>query len=87
MIKLLIKLLVVILCRLFEVLWIIIKVLFFAGLFGLYCVVCDKFSQFLSYEMFGNSMGLWHFLIMMFLIFVPIYLYWIYKEKALSNED
>ena len=71
----------------FYTLWIIIKVLFFASLFGLYCVGCDKLSQFLAYEMFGNSMGLWHFLIMMFLIFVPIYLYWKYNEKVLPNED
>jgi len=74
-------------CWGFYTLWIIIKVLFFVSLFGLYIFGCDKLSQFLAYEISGNSMGLWHLLILIFLIFVPIYLYWKYNEKVLSNED
>ncbi len=67
--------------------WIIIKILLWIGLVGLYLVGCDKLSQLIAYEVFGNAMGIWHFLIMMILFFSSVYLYWYFVEKFLLNED
>ena len=70
----------------FYTVWIIIKVLFFCGLIGLYLVGCDKLSQFIAYEVFGNAMGIWHFLIMIILFFSSFYLVWkYYIEKKLNK--
>jgi len=69
----------------FYTLWIIFLVLFFSLLFGLYCVTCTKFSNFLWNEIIGKSTSWLHWLTMMILIFAPIYLFMHFK--GLLSED
>lgn len=59
------------------IIWIITKIIFFLGVVTIYCLAVNKFSQFISFGVVGKSDGWIFFLTQLFLIFLPIYLYWI----------